>query len=72
VNSRIDTVLSSELVLPRSLYPHLPNLELTHDAEEIAVVGDIASPAPIPEPSTMLLMGTGLAVLAGWRYRKGV
>ena len=28
--------------------------------------------APIPEPSTMLLFGTGLAALVGWRYRKGV
>ncbi len=26
--------------------------------------------APIPEPSTILLFGTGLAALAGWRYRK--
>ena len=25
---------------------------------------------PIPEPSTMLLFGTGLAWLAAWRYRK--
>ena len=27
---------------------------------------------PIPEPSTMLLFGTGLATLVGWRYRKRV
>jgi len=28
--------------------------------------------APIPEPSTMLLFGSGLASLAAWRYRKRV
>jgi hypothetical protein len=27
---------------------------------------------PIPEPSTMLLFGTGLAALAAWWYRKSV
>ena len=28
--------------------------------------------APIPEPSTLLLMGTGLAALGAWRHRKGM
>ncbi len=28
--------------------------------------------SPIPEPSTMLLFGTGLAPLVAWRYRKSV
>ena len=27
-------------------------------------------PAPIPEPSTLVLFGTGFAGLIGWRYRK--
>ena len=31
-----------------------------------------ASANPIPEPSTMLLFGSGLAGLAAWRYRKSV
>ena len=34
--------------------------------------GVIYAFTPIPEPSTMLLFGTGLAGLAAWRYRKGM
>jgi len=36
------------------------------------VNGNVITPthAPIPEPSTMLLFGSGLAGLAAWRYRR--
>ncbi len=33
-------------------------------------LGEAPAPAPVPEPATMLLLGTGLAGLAGIRLRK--
>jgi len=33
-------------------------------------VTQTSAPATVPEPSTMLLLGTGLAGLVGWQYRK--
>lgn len=35
-------------------------------------IAQLDSTTPIPEPSTMLLFGTGLAGLVAWRYRRGV
>lgn len=32
--------------------------------------GRVSASAPIPEPSTMLLFGTGIVGLIGWQYRK--
>ncbi|MDH5575660.1 MAG: PEP-CTERM sorting domain-containing protein [Nitrospirota bacterium] len=37
---------------------------------ELSTPGPGPGPASIPEPSTMLLFGSGLAGLAAWRYRK--
>ena len=53
--------------------PQLFNITLTDQAPEFldADFGLIQAD-PIPEPSTILLFGSGLAGLAAWRYRKSV
>ncbi len=38
--------------------------------EELKYVVQAADVAPVPEPATMLLLGSGLAGIAGWRRRK--
>ncbi len=42
----------------------------TQGGTSILVTKGVVTTAPIPEPSTMILFGTGLAGLGFWRYRK--
>jgi hypothetical protein len=40
------------------------------DGQSISLTSNRDAAAPVPEPATMLLMGTGLASLIGGRFRR--
>jgi hypothetical protein len=47
-------------------YPSWGGFDATH---EVALPGD-PLPTPTPEPAALVLLGTGVAALAGWRSRR--
>lgn len=82
----IATSITLSYVLPDNLYDENPNVDITFSLNEnggkakrintqifidnVVVDDGIGAPAPVPEPATMLLFGTGLVGLIGSRLRK--
>jgi len=61
--------LSVQMYNGWTLYPSDPKY---YRVDNLRLAQDGSSGAPVPEPTTMLLLGTGLIGLVGWRKRKKI
>ena len=62
------SILFDPITNPTAFTIEFSNITLAGD-ETVSIA--LTPSHPIPTPSAMLLMGTGIAALIGWNYRKG-
>ncbi|MDD2852201.1 MAG: PEP-CTERM sorting domain-containing protein [Desulfuromonadaceae bacterium] len=64
--------LTFNFVVDNALVSAQYGLSFIADTDNLSISGDITPDNPVPEPSTMLLLGAGLAGFAFWRRKKTV
>lgn len=64
-----DIFLDTDLITFTSLDPSNSNQSVSYNALTVTFGGGIPN-QPVPEPSTMLLLGSGLTSIIAWRARK--